>query len=87
MMGFGSGLGFGLGGWLSMLGGILLMIGVVVLIVWALGRTVQPDQGAQPTAPRPAAQNALEVLRLRFARGEMTADEFLAAKQILENER
>ena len=87
MMGYGAGLGFGMGGWLAMLGGILLMIGVVVLIVWAIGRIGQPGQHVQPTAPRPAAQDALEVLRLRFARGEMTADEYVAAKQTLETER
>jgi putative membrane protein len=87
MMGYGAGLGFGLGGWLLMLGGILLLVGVVVLIVWLVGRIGQPAPGPQPPTPRPTNQDALEVLRLRFARGEITADEYLAAKQVLEAER
>jgi uncharacterized membrane protein len=84
MIGYGAGLGFGFGGLFALLGCILLVVGVVVLIAWAIGRIGQPAQGVQPTAPRPAAQDAVEVLRLRFARGEMTADEYLAAKQVLE---
>lgn len=83
MMGYGAGLGFGMGGWLTMLGGVLLIIGIVVLIVWAIGK-VAPTQSSQVQAPPPAAQDPGEILRLRFARGEITADEFTAAKQTLE---
>ncbi|MCJ7709738.1 MAG: hypothetical protein MUQ32_02805 [Chloroflexi bacterium] len=89
MIGYGAGLGFGFGGLLALLGCVLLVVGVVVLIAWAvdrIGRTPQgaQPQGAQPQAPRPGEQDAVEVLRLRFARGEMTADEYIAAKQTLE---
>lgn len=84
MMGYGAGLGFGAGGWLMMLGGILLVIGVVVLIVWAIGKVAQTSQGGQAQASAPAPSDAVEVLRLRFARGEMTADEYTAARQTLE---
>jgi putative membrane protein len=82
MMGYGAGLGFGVGGLLTMLGGILLVIGLVVLIVWAVGRVGQPAAGGQPVS-----QDAAEVLRLRFARGEMTADEYKAARDTLEAHR
>jgi len=64
MMGYGAGLGFGLGGWLWMLGGALLLVGVVVLIVWLVDRAGHATQMPQPTA-----QDAVEILRLRFARG------------------
>ena len=84
MMGFGAGLGFGAGGWLAMLGGILLMIGVVVLIAWVIGRAAQSSQPPGVQEPPTASQDAVEVLRLRFARGEMTADEYTAARQTLE---
>ena len=85
MMGYGAGLGFGFGGLLALLGCIALVVGVVVLIAWALGRVGKPGQGAQPaTTPLSVTQDAVEILRLRFARGEMTADEYLAAKQVLE---
>ncbi len=87
MMGYGAGLGFGFGWLLALLGCIALVVGIVVLIAWALGRTGKPAQGVAPTASPPATQDAVEVLRLRFARGEMTADEYLAAKKVLEDER
>ncbi len=84
MMGYGTGLGFGMGGWLGMLGGLLLIVGAVVLIVWVIGKTGQSSQSAQGHAAQPTTQDAVEVLRQRFARGEITADEFTAAKQVLE---
>ena len=84
MMGYGAGLGFGMGGWLSMLGGLLLVAGVIVLVVWLVGKVGQSQQAPQGQATPPAGGDAIEVLRVRFARGEMTADEYLAAKQTLE---
>ena len=67
------------------------MVGVIVLVAWALSRIGRGGQQvappAQAHAPRPAADDAVEVLRVRFAHGEMTADEFLAAKQTLEAQR
>ena len=84
MMGYGAGLGFGMGGWLVMFGGILVMIGIVVLIAWAIGQAGQGGSVAQGQGGRPAGDDALEILRARFARGEITADEYLAARQTLE---
>lgn len=86
MYGYGTGLGFGIGGWLGLLGMIILVIAGVLLIAWLVGRAAPASQ--PPTvAPRPAGQDALELLRLRFARGEITQDEYQAAKQVLEGER
>lgn len=87
MMGYGAGLGFGYGGLLALLGCVLLVVGVVVLIAWAIGRIGQPAPAASVKAQPPASQDAVEVLRIRFARGEMTADEYTAAKQTLEAQR
>jgi putative membrane protein len=84
MMGYGGGLGFGLGSWLGMLGFMLLIVGVIVLAAWLVGRAAPV---APSTQPRPASQDALEVLRMRFARGEITGDDYLAAKQTLEADR
>jgi uncharacterized membrane protein len=93
MMGYGAGLGFGLGGWFALLGCVLLVVGAIVLIAWAVGKVNYPTQTAAPSqtpgvptqtaAPR-TGSDALEVLRVRFAQGEITADEFVAAKQVLE---
>ena len=85
MMGYGAGLGFGAGGWLVLLGCALLIVGVVVLVAWLVGRAGSTAQSSAPM--RPAGQDALEILRQRFARGEISRDEYLAAKQTLETDR
>jgi putative membrane protein len=87
MMGYGAGLGFGVGGLLALLGCALLVVGVVVLVMWAVGRSGQVAPVAIGQAPGRSAADAIEVLRQRFARGEITADEFTAAKQVLEADR
>ncbi len=86
MYGFGGGLGFGIGGWLGMLGMIALVIGVILLIAWLVGRA-GPATQPEARAAQPAGHDALELLRLRFARGEITEDEYRAAKQVLEEGR
>ncbi len=73
---FGYGYG-GPGGWLWMLGGLVLMVGIVLLVVWALGGTQR--QWRDDARPTP-----LEILRERYARGEITHEEFEQSRQILE---
>lgn len=85
MMGYGTGVGFGLGGWLGMLGMIIVVVGVVLLIAWLVGR-VAPATQMQPPVGK-SGQDAFELLRMRFARGEITQDEYRAAKQVLEEAR
>jgi Short C-terminal domain len=94
MMGYGTGLGlgFGFGGWLMMFGGVALVVGLVLLIAWAVGRAGGtsattpsfPGQGFTPAAGTPSSPDAMEILRLRLARGEISAEEFAATKQALE---
>jgi plastocyanin len=71
MMGFG-GVGYG-GAWLWMLAGVLFVVGIVVLVVWAIGAA----------AGRPDEDEAIDLLRARFARGEIDATEFEQARQTL----
>jgi putative membrane protein len=84
MMGFGNGLGFGLGGVLWMLGGVLLVVGLVVLLVWAVSRATAHDAGARATMER---TDALDILRARFARGEISEAEYTQAANVLRSER
>jgi uncharacterized membrane protein len=63
----------GLDGWLWMGAWILALVGMVWLLVRAPAR-------------RPERDEALEVLRVRLARGEITPDEFERARSLLETE-
>jgi uncharacterized membrane protein len=92
MMGYGTGLGFGFGGWLMMFGGVALVVGLVLLVAWAVRRAGGtsattpsfPAQGFTPATGAPSSPDAMEILRLRLARGEISAEEFAATKQALE---
>jgi uncharacterized membrane protein len=86
MGGYGIGLGFGPGGWLAAIGIVVLAVGVVVLIAWLAGRLAPAAETRHQTG-RPTDLDAVELLRMRFARGEITRDEFQAASQVLEDRR
>lgn len=62
-----------------MLGGLALTIGMVALIVWAVVTVTRRsgDAGREPQ------QTPLDILRERYARGEITAEEFEQAKRTL----
>ena len=82
MMGYG--LDAGVGGWLWMIGGVVVMIGIVVLIIWAVGGyTGNADRRPDPMA----RSEPLDILRARFARGEITEAEFTHAKATLGYDR
>ena len=77
------------GGWLFPLL-ILILVGVVVYFVSrevTLRRTPQrpapPPSPGPYVSPPPARPEPLDILRERFARGEITLDEFEAAKRAL----
>jgi putative membrane protein len=76
MMGYGF-VGVALG-WIWMLGGLLVMVGFVVLIVWAVGAVSRRNTNREPERP-----TALDILRERYARGEITQQEFEQAKKTL----
>lgn len=86
---------FGGFGGLWALGGLVLFAAVVGLVVWAVivltrssGRgqppppPVAPPLGP-PVAPPPPRPDPLDILRERFARGEITQEEFETAKRVL----
>jgi len=65
-------LGMGLGGWLWMILGVVL----VVIVVWALVTAVAGRD-------HPAAEDAAQILKARFARGEITQAEYEQARRLL----
>lgn len=75
-------MGYGFDGgalmWIWMLGGLLVMVGLVVLIVWAVVAVSRGGQSREPERP-----TALDILRERYARGEITQQEFEQAKKTL----
>lgn len=70
---WGSGFGYGFMG-LGLLFWILIIVGVVLLIKWLVeqGKTTGVEQ-----------MSALETLKMRYARGEITAEEFEEMKKRL----
>jgi putative membrane protein len=84
MMGYGTGLGYGFGGILLMLGFVLLVLGLVVLVAWTVSRVSAHDgSAAAPTEH----DEALGILRARFARGEISEAEYTQAASVLRSGR
>ena len=78
------GYGWAGGGGFWMLGGLLLMIGVIVLVVWAVTRVSRDGPSPAGDSSRPTPN---EILRQRFARGEITEQEFEQARKVLGPDR
>ncbi len=73
MGGYGMMAGFG---WLGMLTMVLFWVGVVLLVVWGLSNLLT----TQPPRVEPGAE---EILKQRFARGEISRAEFVQARETL----
>lgn len=73
MGGYGFMAGFG---WLGMLVMALFWIGVVVLVLWGLRSVIAPQQ---PNV----VSDAEEILKRRYARGEISHEEFVQASETL----
>lgn len=63
---------------------IVLVIVVVGLTIWLIARLVGPHDGAPP---RRSTDDAEEILRRRFAAGEIDAEEYERRLQILRRDR
>lgn len=73
MGGFGMMAGMG---WLGILTMALFWIGVVLLVVWGVSALF-------PTNGRSGGQTALAILQQRYARGEISREEFEQARNVL----
>ncbi len=80
--------GYGFGwGWLLMSFGMVLWIALLVVLVWALIRwlTSKTSTPMPPvTGTPPSAPSALEILRQRYARGEIDTATFEQMRERLE---
>jgi putative membrane protein len=83
---FGGGWG-GWGGWL--IGGLLMLLfwgGVIALAFFAIravSRSGRQGEGQEPSSRD--GESALEILQKRYARGEISREEYLEMKRDLEN--
>lgn len=81
MMGW-SGMGFSPLWWIfMMLFWVLIVAGGVVLVIWLIRQAQQEGAGAAPTANRP-----LDILRERYARGEITREQYAEMRRDLEQD-
>ena len=78
MMGsfFGGGIGW-IGIILSFIFFILIIIGIILLIVWLVKRTTHPEIEDKK------GSKALEVLKERYAKGEITKEQYESIKKDL----
>jgi putative membrane protein len=69
--------GFGLaGGLIGMLFNIIIIVGIVVLIVWAVQKFSPSSSQSSPTSSSDQPLSAREILDIRYAKGELTRDEY-----------
>ncbi len=73
--------GYGFGwGWLMMSLGTVLWIALLVVLVWALIRWL----GSKTSTPPPSGPSAEEILRQRYARGEIDTATFEQMRERLQ---
>jgi putative membrane protein len=63
------------GGWIGLLFNLAIIIGIVILVVWAVKRFTSGSVSSGSQTPR-------EILQSRYARGEITRDQY---QQILQD--
>ena len=80
MMGFG--MGFGIVGLLLM---VFFWAGLIALAVWPV-RGLFPTAGQTPSAPTDRGPSAREILDRRYARGEISREEYNWIKGSISNQ-
>jgi putative membrane protein len=75
-------MGWGPMGWFTPLGMILFWV-LMILVIVLLIRRIRMSKGSGREAG-PAAESALDILKKRYARGEINKEEYLEKKKDLE---
>ncbi len=76
----GMGMMSGYGMFFGMFFWILLSAGVIALVLWAVQKTGNTNNAASV----PPQETAMDILKKRFARGEIDKDEYEEKKKILQ---
>lgn len=67
-------VGYGMFGgqfmWIGMLLHLLLVVGVILLVIWLIKKLTQPKR------VNVESSNAIEIIKERYAKGEITKEEF-----------
>jgi uncharacterized membrane protein len=79
MMGYGYGM-WGMWGGFGMLLGLVFWLAVLGLVVWGLRALLEPRE-------RTVREDALDIVRRRFASGEISQSEFEVARRALTHDR
>ena len=79
MMGYGYGM-WGMWGGFGMLLGLVFWLAVIGLVVWGLRARLEPRE-------RTVREDALAIVRRRFASGEISQSEFDVARRALTDDR
>ncbi|HIE56559.1 MAG TPA: SHOCT domain-containing protein [Chromatiaceae bacterium] len=71
------------GHWFGFGGGIMWLVWILIIlaVVWVIRSAVSPDRGKSPPSQQ---DSALEILKARYARGEITAEEYQRMRRELE---
>jgi uncharacterized membrane protein len=83
--GYGGPIGFFPLGLFGGLAGLLLLAGFVLAVVWLIRAMTGPTTWRQGYAASPAAasESPLDILSRRFASGEITAEDYQKARDLL----
>ena len=68
----------------------LVFVGLIALVVWAVTRPSPQTASMAPYGPPPAAmpsrESPLDILARRFAAGEISADEYQKARDLMKGD-
>lgn len=68
-------------------GVVMMVLGIlfIVLMTWAVIRLIdRPRQSSAPAAFQPHNSSPLEIIDIRLAKGEISKDDYLVARELLE---
>lgn len=77
--------GMGAFGWVGMLMMMLFWFGLIALLIWGVAGILARNQPHQNHQQGASEDRAKSILRERYARGEISEEEFIEAQRTLDN--